>query len=198
MLPYTFQHTANLPAFRKALFPAPPIFPTSDLDFQSFFIVPLFPYSCNVFSCKFKKKHHFSVLLQKAPSAAVISVRRKALMSRCLLKRFAYPIQMALRNQAVVVESKVLHAHAARRAHLVDQGRAVGIFRRKTAHAEQQLAASGEIPLRLPNVRVDFFRPRAPCNDRRSRWTAGNPASRSARFRSFHGDPPFRDIRPPI
>lgn len=118
MLSYTFQHTANLPAFRKALFPALPIFPTSDLDFQSFFIVPLFPYSCNVFSCKFKKKHHFSVLLQKAPSAAVISVRRKALMSRCLLKRFAYPIQMALRNQAVVVESKVLHAHAARRAHL--------------------------------------------------------------------------------
>jgi len=39
-------------------------------------------------------------------------------MSRCLLKRFAYPIQMALRNQAIVVESKVLHAHAARRAHL--------------------------------------------------------------------------------
>jgi len=70
------------------------------------------------FFLQVQKKRHFSVLLQKAPSAAVISVRWKALMSRCLSKRFAYPIQMALRNQAVVVESKVLHAHAARRARL--------------------------------------------------------------------------------
>ena len=153
MLPYTFQHTANLPAFRKALFPALPIFQLLIWISNLFLLYRFFHILAMFFPASSKKASFFRPFAESA-------FRRDNLRS----------------------------AEGAHEPLLIEALRVSN----PDGSAESGHSCRIESPPRPCGA------PRAPCNDRRSRWTAGNPASLSARFRPFHGDPPFRDIRPPI